>query len=126
MASKPLRRALGRGLTNLIPQDTEERGSANEVVTVDALVVESNPFQPRKDFPADEIAGLAESIKSQGLLQPILLRKRTTGYQIISGERRYRALRLLGRSEIPAIVKANVTDRDMMEMALVEHLARRT
>jgi ParB family chromosome partitioning protein len=124
MASGHSRRALGRGLTNLIPLDSEEKGSDNEVVLVDANSIRANPFQPRREFDEEDLAGLAESIKNQGLLQAIILRKKQDGYEIISGERRYRALKLLGQDKIPGIIKPKVTDREMMEMALVENIQR--
>jgi ParB family chromosome partitioning protein len=124
MASGHSRRALGRGLTNLIPVDSEEKGSDNEVVLVDAESIHPNPFQPRREFDNDELSGLAESIKNQGLLQAIILRKKQDGYEIISGERRFRALKILGQDKIPSIIKPKVTDREMMEMALVENIQR--
>jgi ParB family transcriptional regulator, chromosome partitioning protein len=124
MASPHARRALGRGLTNLIPIDTEERGSDNEVVLVDINVITSNPFQPRQTFDKDEIKNLAQSIEKQGLLQPILLRKNEEGYEIISGERRFRALKQLGHDKVPCIVKPKITDHEMIEMALVENIQR--
>jgi ParB family transcriptional regulator, chromosome partitioning protein len=124
MASGQTRRALGRGLTNLIPQDSEETGSNNDVVMVDSNSILPNPFQPRKEFNPSEIEGLAESIKTQGLLQPIILRKKVDGYEIISGERRFRALKQLGQDKIPSIIKAKITDREMIEMALVENIQR--
>jgi ParB family chromosome partitioning protein len=124
MASGHSRRALGRGLTNLIPQDSEEKGSDNEVVLVDSNSIRPNPFQPRREFNQEEIEGLAESIKNQGLLQPVILRKKVEGYEIISGERRFRALRFLGHDKIPCIIKPKIADREMIEMALVENIQR--
>lgn len=126
MANKNGRRALGRGLTNLIPQgdDTNGTDNANEIVMVDVSAITVNPYQPRQDFDTEEIAALAESIRAQGLLQPILLRKRTDGYQIISGERRFRALQKLGNKAVPALVRTDISDRDMLEMALVENVQR--
>jgi|WetSurMetagenome_2_1015567.scaffolds.fasta_scaffold176168_1 ParB family transcriptional regulator, chromosome partitioning protein len=118
------RRALGRGLTNLIPVDTAEKGSGNEVVFVDVNAITSNPYQPRQDFDKDEIGNLAQSIKNQGLLQPILLRKKDSSYEIISGERRFRAMKLLGNDKVPCIVKPNISDHEMIEMALVENIQR--
>jgi ParB family transcriptional regulator, chromosome partitioning protein len=118
------RRALGRGLTNLIPVDTVDNGSGNEVVFVDANAITSNPYQPRQDFDKDEIGNLAQSIKNQGLLQPILLRKKDSSYEIISGERRFRAMKLLGNDKVPCIVKPNISDHEMIEMALVENIQR--
>jgi len=124
MVSGHSRRALGRGLTNLIPVDSEEKGSDNEVVLVDANAIHPNPFQPRREFKNDELAGLAESIRTQGLLQAIILRKKQDGYEIISGERRFRALKILGQDKVPSIIKPKVSDREMMEMALVENIQR--
>jgi ParB family transcriptional regulator, chromosome partitioning protein len=124
MMSPHARRALGRGLTNLIPIDTEEKGSGNEIVFVDVNAITSNPFQPRQDFDKEEIANLAQSIEKQGLLQPILLRKKETFYEIISGERRFRAMKLLGNNQVPCIVKPNISDHEMIEMALVENIQR--
>jgi ParB family chromosome partitioning protein len=118
------RRALGRGLTNLIPIDTHEKGSGNEVVFVDVNAISSNPYQPRQDFDKEEIANLAQSIEKQGLLQPILLRKKDAAYEIISGERRFRAMKLLGNNQVPCIVKPNISDHEMIEMALVENIQR--
>lgn len=122
--SNKKRQVLGRGLSSLIPMDSEEKGSDNEVMFVDIPSIQTNPFQPRLDFDDVEIKGLAESIDKQGLLQPIVLRKHENGYQIISGERRFRALKLLGRDKAPCIVKAKVSDREMLEMALVENIQR--
>jgi ParB family transcriptional regulator, chromosome partitioning protein len=124
MMSPHHRRALGRGLTNLIPVDTEEKGSGNEVMFVDINAITSNPFQPRQDFNEDEIGNLAQSIKNQGLLQPILLRKKDSFYEIISGERRFRAMKSLGNDKVPCIVKPNIADQEMIEMALVENIQR--
>lgn len=124
MSSKKARRALGRGLTNLIPVDNEETGSGSEVVSVDINAIKTNPFQPRTDFDQEEIDGLAESIRTQGLLQPIILRKKQSGYEIISGERRFRAFRKLGNDTVPAIIKPKITDHNMLEMALVENIQR--
>lgn len=124
MASPHARRALGRGLTNLIPIDTEDRGSGNEVVFVDINAIASNPFQPRQTFNQDEIKNLAQSIEKQGLLQPILLRKKEKGYEIISGERRFRAMKQLGHDKVPCVIKPKITDAEMVEMALVENIQR--
>lgn len=124
MVHKKTRRALGRGLTDLIPVDSEEGGSGNDVVFVDVESIRGNPYQPRVDFADDQIAELAQSIKAQGLLQPIAVRKKTNGYEIISGERRYRAVKHLGQDKIACLVKGRVSDREMLEMALVENIQR--
>lgn len=124
MAQNKVRRALGRGLTNLIPVDSEEKGSGNDILYVDVNSISENPFQPRQDFDEEEIRNLAESIKSQGLLQPIIMRKNGNRYEIISGERRFRALKHLGNNKIPSIIKAKISDNEMLEMALVENIQR--
>jgi len=124
MASPHTRRALGRGLTNLIPVASEDHGSGDEVVYVDINAIGLNPFQPRQDFDKEEIDNLAQSIDKQGLLQPILLRKKDAGYEIISGERRFRAMKQLGNDKVPCIIKPNISDNAMIEMALVENIQR--
>ncbi len=127
------RRALGRGLSNLIPVEPEEpdvsrEGSqygGNGVISyVPRDQVRTNPYQPRVDFDDEEIRGLADSIQNQGLLQPVVLRKCTDGYEIISGERRFRAMGLLEYDKVPCLVKEEITDREMLEMALVENIQR--
>ncbi len=124
MAQTKVRRALGRGLSNLIPVAPEGQEKDNEVFYVAVEAITENPFQPRRDFDDEEIKHLAESIEAQGLLQPVVLRKAGSGYQIISGERRFRALKHLGKDKIPSIVKADVSDVEMLEMALVENIQR--
>ncbi len=127
--NKSRRRALGRGLSNLIPTEpydntTEEDSDKKKIQFVKRSQIIPNPFQPRTNFDQEEIQNLATSIKNQGLLQPIVLRKKIEGYEIISGERRFRALTFLGEESVPAIVKEQVSDREMLEMALVENIQR--
>jgi ParB family chromosome partitioning protein len=123
MANAKTRRALGRGLSSLIPQHGEQRGQT-EVVAVDIDSIDANPFQPRSDFEEEEIRNLADSIKEQGLLQAIIVRPKANRFQIVSGERRVRALRLLKESVVPCVVKQRVSDREMLELALVENIQR--
>lgn len=120
------RKALGRGLANLIPTGPAEAegNDGGEIHSVDISAIDPNPYQPRKDFDESEIAGLAESIKNQGLLQPIVLRKKGIRYEIISGERRFRAFRRLRRDTVPCYVRGNVSDNEMLELALVENIQR--
>jgi ParB family chromosome partitioning protein len=129
MNKKTHRRVLGRGLSALIPaavQDTdEERGEGQEIVSIDSSLIQPNPFQPRREFNQEEIQSLADSIKVQGLLQPVLVRqKENRKYEIVTGERRFRALRLLNRDKIPCVVRTGLADREMMEIALVENIQR--
>lgn len=118
------RKALGRGLSNLIPTQVESSSNNEEIHLIDINAIRTNPFQPRTDFDEDEIRGLADSIKNQGLLQPVVVRQKDNFYEIISGERRTRAFRLLNRDKVPCIIKNKVTDREMLELALVENIQR--
>lgn len=126
MNKKPQRRVLGRGLAALIPDHPEESEQIGQaVVEIPCLSLRPNPFQPRTDIREAEIRELAESIKNQGLLQPILVRQKgNREYEIISGERRFRALKALGRDTASCVVRTNVSDREMMEIALVENIQR--
>ncbi len=124
MINKKPRQALGRGLSSLIPVIEEEPAAGVAIVDVAEERIVANPFQPRMDFNEEEIKSLAESIKSQGLLQPVVLRKKEDHFEIISGERRVRALRLLGEKRIPAVIKDLISDTKMLEMALVENVQR--
>lgn len=124
MTLNKTRRALGRGLASLIPLDSEEKGDREEIINVQVSLITVNPFQPRKDFKEEEIQSLAESIKKQGLLQPVVVRRVGDGYEIISGERRFRAMCSLGYATIPCWVKNDIPDDKMLELALVENIQR--
>ncbi len=119
------RPGLGRGLAELLPAAAPPRaGESVQELPID--LIDPNPFQPRHDFDPAELAELAGSIKSQGLLQPVTVRPSPASpgrYQLIAGERRLRACRDLGLSTIKAIVR-EVEDRQMMELSLVENLLR--
>ncbi len=121
------RKALGKGLEaifgNLGTEVVNEKtGSA--VQEIEISKISPNPFQPRTEFKSEEIEELASSIKEKGLIQPILLRKHGLGFQIVAGERRFRATKFLGKTFITAIVRDKLSDRDMMEMALIENIQR--
>jgi ParB family chromosome partitioning protein len=124
MANTNTRRALGRGLSSLIPVTQTSPDGGQGVESVAVSDIRPNPFQPRLDFSHTEIQALADSIRIQGLLQPIIVRRKTDGFEIISGERRYRALKLCGQTSAPCIVRENVSDREMIEIALVENIQR--
>ena len=124
MNKQGTRRALGRGLSNLIPTQSENESGNKEILELNISDIKPNPFQPRIDFDEEEIKGLAESIESQGLLQPIVVRKKDNHFEIVSGERRYRAFCVLKRDKIPCIIKMQITDREMLELALVENIQR--
>ena len=97
--------------------------SEADVLRIPVDLIEANPFQPRQTFDSESLEELAASIKALGLIQPITVRRAGTGYQIISGERRYRACRLAGMTMIPAYVR-EANDQGMLEMAIVENIQR--
>ena len=126
------RQALGRGLSALlaIPESDERSTNDNTGTVVGAIAsifvdyIEANPFQPRSEFEEQALNELAASIKHQGIIQPITVRKiGHDKYQLISGERRLRASKLAGLEEIPAYIRF-ATDGQMLEMALVENIQR--
>ena len=110
---------LGRGLDVLLPEPEEENG----VQSVSVYDIDNNPGQPRKHFPEESLSQLAESIRSAGVIQPLVVTRSGDRYRIIAGERRFRAARLAGLKEVPVIVReANETEE--MEIALIENLQR--
>lgn len=117
MQSKP---GLGRGLGALL-SSTPTEGETLLQIRVDQ--VEANPNQPRKSFDSKALEELSASIKSSGLIQPVVVRRQGPGFQLIAGERRWRAARHAGLTQIPAIVR-EVTDAESLELALVENLLR--
>ena len=129
----PKRRALGKGLEELFSNDvidynTVEEQIVNETPKEEVVMLKldelrSNPYQPRKNFDEVALQELADSIKEHGVIQPIIAKKSIKGYEIIAGERRVKASRMVGLTEIPAIVK-DFTDQQMMEIALLENLQR--
>lgn len=131
----PTRRALGRGLAALIPgaagaTTTEEEVTESNVsretglkwLPIEDLV--PNPDQPRKHFDADGLQELSESIKEQGVLQPIIVNKSDEGYLIVAGERRWRASALAGVQSVPVLVK-ELSAEDILKVALIENIQRR-
>ena len=125
-------RGLGKGLDTLIPSAvTEPKKSKKEKEVIvekpDSIVdinkVEPNREQPRKNFDEDALLELAESIKQFGLLQPILVQDRKTYYEIIAGERRWRASKIAGLKEVPVIIR-NYTEQEIVEISLIENIQR--
>ncbi|KJS86954.1 MAG: hypothetical protein JM58_05370 [Peptococcaceae bacterium BICA1-8] len=102
-----------------ISQDLDK----NEIKYVELSLITPNPFQPRRVFDPTHLEELAQSIREFGILQPILVRKMGTGYELVAGERRFRASQLVGLKTIPSIIK-NLTDKEVAEMALIENLQR--
>ena len=113
------RGGLGRGLSSLIPGASEARGLLD--VPVDAIT--SNPRQPRRDFAEEGLEALAESIREVGVLQPVVVRARGSGYELVAGERRVRAARLAGLATVPAVVR-DTDDTESLREALIENIHR--
>ncbi|MFT5284725.1 MAG: ParB family chromosome partitioning protein [Planctomycetota bacterium] len=116
-----MERRLGRGLGALLPESS--RSKAPLELELDAI--RPNPHQPRQVFRPDGLEELRQSIVNHGVLQPVVVRKMGSSYELVSGERRWRASRLAGCRTIPVIVRQNVSDDDMLELALVENVQRR-
>ncbi|MGL5260581.1 MAG: ParB/RepB/Spo0J family partition protein [Lachnospiraceae bacterium] len=124
-------RGLGRGLDSLIPSSGDSAAKINikeEILEKpDSIVsinkIEPNKEQPRKNFDEDTLLELAESIKQFGLLQPILVQDRKDYYEIIAGERRWRASKIAGLKEVPVIIK-NLTEQEIVEISLIENIQR--
>lgn len=113
---------LGKGLSAIFVENESE--NTNEVVTLKISQIEPNRRQPRRAFDDEALGELAQSISEHGVLQPILVRPMLHGgYQIVAGERRYRASRLAGLSEVPVIIR-DLTDSETMQLALIENLQR--
>lgn len=131
MAAKAkVARGLGKGLDSLIPDDAslrvagkKEKSGEKPDTYVDINLVEPNREQPRKNFDEDALQELAESIKQFGLLQPILVQDRKTYYEIIAGERRWRASKIAGLKKVPVIIR-NYTDQEIVEISLIENIQR--
>lgn len=117
--------ALGRGLEALIPTSAPEGArSRGDLRSIPLDKIGPNPFQPRKAFDPEKLAELAESFKSRGMLQPILVKKDGAGFQLVAGERRYRAAKLAGLETIPALVLEEIETPEMLQLALIENLQR--
>jgi ParB family chromosome partitioning protein len=119
------KRGLGRGLGALIPETTAlSNKEGDTVLSIDVDSIAANPFQPRSEFGEEDIQALAQSIREQGLLQPVVVRRRGDDtYELIAGERRLRAVRVAGFGRIPAILRES-RDEEMLPLALVENVMR--
>jgi ParB family chromosome partitioning protein len=131
---KEKRKALGKGLEQLFSDESftfeelendiiDDAKKNNEVVDIDLSELRPNPYQPRKVFDEDALNELASSIKEHGVFQPIIVKKAIKGYDIVAGERRFRASKIAGLKTIPAIIK-EFTDDEMMQISLLENLQR--
>lgn len=125
MPSPKKKPALGRGLGSLMGEAQSETGYVDqkEETKVSIDKINPNPNQPRTHFNEALLNELADSIRENGVLQPLLVRKKGEGYEIIAGERRYQASKIAGLEELPVIVK-EVDDQKMLELALIENLQR--
>ncbi len=120
MATK---KGLGKGIGALLPTEGIPETQKDSVVELKINDISPNSEQPRKRFNEEALQELADSIKENGVIQPIIVAKRGTGYRIVAGERRWRASRLAGLKVIPAIVR-DLTDQQTMEQALIENIQR--
>ena len=122
-----IKKGLGKGLDSMIPEKktkAEIKADAdNSLVEVKISEIDPNIGQPRKKFDEDELLELAESIKIHGVIQPIIVTKRGKRYEIIAGERRWRASKLAGLTKIPAVIR-EYTDKEIMEVSLIENIQR--
>lgn len=120
-------RGLGKGLDSLIPAAGSNSSESKEIKQTETVVkiakIEPNRGQPRKNFDEDSLQELADSIRQFGLLQPILVQDRKTYYEIIAGERRWRAAKLAGLKEVPVIIK-NYSNQEIIEISLIENIQR--
>ena len=127
---------LGKGLNALIPEDTilstldtnlektdDDRDKDKGSISIDINLIKSNEEQPRRSFDDEKILELAESIKSNGIIQPLVLKKVNNEYIIVAGERRWRAAKLIGLKEVPAIIM-NLTEKQILEISLIENIQR--
>lgn len=117
------KRALGRGLESLLPSIEENQSEKGSPADIPVNTIDPNPFQPRIDWDDEELSSLAESIRQQGILQPLVLRKKEERYELIAGERRLRASILAGLDTVPAFVR-EADDKQMMALALIENIQR--
>jgi ParB family chromosome partitioning protein len=128
MAKATKKQALGRGLSALLKDTTDNNSVAKAVVgsiiDIDVETIEVNPYQPRTSFDEESLGELASSIKELGVIQPITVRKVEDSFQLVSGERRFRASKLIGNKTIPAYIRI-ANDQEMLEMALVENIQRK-
>src|SRR5438552_11867490 len=120
--SQPRPRGLGRGLDALIPMSSEGEALVPQMIAVDQ--VRPSRQQVRSRFDAEPLGELAESIRLHGVLQPLLVRRLADGYELIAGERRWRAARLAGLNTVPAVVRGDAGNDEQLVLGLIENLQR--
>ncbi len=116
--------ALGKGLEALIPSEGKPKTEPQSVRRLPLDQIKANPLQPRREFNEESLRTLAESVKRDGIIQPLVIKKDGSMYTIIAGERRFRAARMAGLTEVPVVVMDDVNEARMLELALVENLQR--
>ena len=129
MAKATKKQALGRGLSALLKDSGSDVSSPDKlvgsIIDLDLKMIEINPYQPRTYFNEEALRELASSIKELGVIQPITVRKLDSNkFQVVSGERRFRASKLIGNTTVPAYIRV-ANDQEMLEMALVENIQRK-
>jgi ParB family chromosome partitioning protein len=128
MAKATKKQALGRGLSALLKDtsvsDTFNDAVVGSIIEISLENIQVNPYQPRTYFDEESLSELASSIKELGVIQPITVRKIGDSFQLVSGERRFRASKLIGNKSIPAYIRT-ANDQEMLEMALVENIQRK-
>jgi ParB family chromosome partitioning protein len=117
------RHALGRGLDALLPVQKQPASTGESIVNIPVSEIKPSRFQPRVVFNEESLKELADSIRERGVIQPIIVARKPNGYELVAGERRWRAVKSLGIAEIPAIVKV-IRDSDALELALIENIQR--
>ncbi|MCM8765616.1 MAG: ParB/RepB/Spo0J family partition protein [Candidatus Omnitrophica bacterium] len=117
------RKALGRGLEALIPVSSEPK-NLQSIVNINVTDIISNKYQPRQNFSSPGMQELITSIREKGFIQPLIVRRIPSGYELIAGERRLRAAKELGLAQVPVIIKDVKEERDLLELALIENLQR--
>ena len=115
--------ALGKGLDALIPAIESVEDKSRDYFFCETDIISPNRYQPRLQFSEEELKELCNSIKTQGILQPLLVRKNDIGYELIAGERRLRAAKMAGLSKVPVVIK-NISDSELLEMSIVENIQR--
>lgn len=119
------RKVLGKGISALIPEKETYPEKSERVVDLEVVKISPSKYQPRELFKKERLADLVSSIKEKGVVQPILVRENTDGkYELIAGERRFRAVKELGFETIPAIIKKVSSDADLLELSLIENIQR--
>lgn len=118
------RQALGKGLGALIPEKPpSELEGRKEFQICGIEEIQPNPFQPRKVFSEEQLKGLISSIQEKGILQPLVVRRKGSGYELIAGERRWRAAQRAGMKEVPILIR-DVSESDLLELSLIENIQR--